>query len=203
MNQIAGILRAWGRNVSSGQLELLERFAGWLVTEAIPAGGLGTDESTRIGERHLLDSLSFLNGMPAGVPSSVLDAGSGVGLPGIPLAIFLPDSEVTLLDRSGRRVRLARRAVRILGLDNVRVEQGPIAARSTEVLTMRAVMEPKRAIDTVGQFFVEAHAVIAVTRGERPAGFEHIDCATHRVRIVDGGRGILDPAPWLLIMVPS
>ena len=103
----------------------LQTYAHWLGTEAVVAGGLGPNEAVRIWERHILDSLLYARAL--GDCDSVLDIGSGVGLPGIPLAIALPHVEFTLLDRSRRRCELARRAVRILDLPNVSVVEGTLA----------------------------------------------------------------------------
>ncbi len=83
----------------------------------MPAGAVGPDEAHRLDRRHIGDSLLFGYGLVG--RSHIVDVGSGVGLPGIPLAIAFPETEVTLVDRSAKRMDLARRAVRILGLDNV------------------------------------------------------------------------------------
>ena len=66
--------------------------------------------------RHLLDSLSVAPWISGG---SLLDAGTGAGLPGIPLAITKPDLEVTLLDSSGKKVRFLNHVRRELGLENI------------------------------------------------------------------------------------
>lgn len=103
----------------------LDRYRDWLEHEAVPAGGIGPGEVDRLTHRHLADSLVF-----AGVWESsarpVCDVGSGVGLPGIPLAIAHPHREFLLVDRAGRRVTMARRAIRVLGLDNVTVRQADV-----------------------------------------------------------------------------
>ena len=105
---------------TEGQVDRLERYRQWLIQEAIPAGGLGPSEGDRIFDRHLADSLMYLRGFPRAA-RTIIDIGSGVGLPGIPVAISRPESRVVILDRSERRTWLARRAVRILDLENVTV----------------------------------------------------------------------------------
>lgn len=73
--------------------------------------------------RHLLDSLAVvehLRGM------SILDVGTGAGLPGIPLAIARPDLAFTLLDSNGKKTRFVQQAVLELGLRNVRVERARV-----------------------------------------------------------------------------
>lgn len=101
------------------------------MEEALPAGGVGPNEASRLSERHLVDSLLFAGAWPGTEPpDAVVDLGSGVGLPGLPLALLWPTSEMLLVDLSGRRVRLASRAVRVLGLENVQVREAD-AARAT------------------------------------------------------------------------
>jgi len=70
--------------------------------------------------RHILDSLSarpFLSGV------SVLDAGTGAGFPGLPLALVEPHRHFTLLDSGGKKIRFVRHVLGELALDNVIVEQ--------------------------------------------------------------------------------
>jgi 16S rRNA (guanine527-N7)-methyltransferase len=69
--------------------------------------------------QHLLDSLAVIPHLPVG---SVIDVGSGAGLPGIPIALACPEREVTLLDSNQKKGAFLQQAVSELGLRNTRVE---------------------------------------------------------------------------------
>jgi 16S rRNA (guanine527-N7)-methyltransferase len=75
--------------------------------------------------RHLLDSLSIV---PLVRGASLVDLGSGAGLPGIPLAIVAPERRVSVVDSNGKKTRFLRAAVRELGLANVTVVESRVEA---------------------------------------------------------------------------
>lgn len=66
--------------------------------------------------RHLLDSLS-IHGLLG--PGDVVDVGTGAGLPGIALALALPQRQFILLDSGIKKIRFVRHAALALGLANV------------------------------------------------------------------------------------
>lgn len=70
--------------------------------------------------KHLLDSLAVL---PYVTRGPVEDVGAGAGLPGIPLAIALPDTRFILLDSNGKKTRFMTQAAASLKLRNVEVVQ--------------------------------------------------------------------------------
>ena len=72
---------------------------------------------------HLLDSLAILPHVPAG---SLLDVGSGGGMPGIPLAIACPELSVTLLDSNSKKTAFLRQAAIELALPNISVHCGRV-----------------------------------------------------------------------------
>ncbi|MCQ8129224.1 16S rRNA (guanine(527)-N(7))-methyltransferase RsmG [Methylomonas rivi] len=67
---------------------------------------------------HLLDSLAILPHLKA---PRIADIGTGAGLPGIPLAICLPDCHFTLVDSNSKKTRFVQQAVLELRLKNVEV----------------------------------------------------------------------------------
>lgn len=80
-------------------------------------------ELERMLPQHLLDSLAVL---PYISGDSLLDVGSGAGLPGIPLAIALPEMSVTLLDSNHKKTAFLQQACIELKLSNVSVVCGRV-----------------------------------------------------------------------------
>ncbi len=179
------------------QIELLQRYRQWLSTEAVEAGGIGPNELDRIDHRHIGDSLLFAGGFQ-GTPATVLDVGSGVGLPGIPLAVVMPDTRFTLLDRAGRRVDLMKRATRILDLDNVEVVLGDIAdwEQPVDSVVSRASLSPEQALTDFRRILnPDGVAVVGGSWAGRPRveGFQPLEIPAT----------VLDQRVWLLIMRPQ
>jgi 16S rRNA (guanine527-N7)-methyltransferase len=119
-----------------------------------PAYGLvGAKDRWELVVKHILDSLAplgimrrLLRAFPP--PHTIADAGSGAGLPGIPLAICLPDVLVALIERMGRRAGFLRNALAVLGLSNAAVEEREMeraAAGQYHIVTFRAFrpLEPR------------------------------------------------------------
>lgn len=120
--------------------ELAWRYHEMLAGRAIEWGLLGPREAGRLWCRHICNSVAVQEFVPQG--ASVLDVGSGAGLPGIPLALARPDLRVTLLESLLRRYEFLRLAVDELGLGaQVRVVRGRAEDVSewADVVVARAV----------------------------------------------------------------
>jgi 16S rRNA (guanine527-N7)-methyltransferase len=119
------------------------RFAELLAVHGVERGLIGPREVDRLWDRHLLNSVAIAECVPEG--SSVLDVGSGAGLPGIPLAIARPDLKVVLLEPMARRVAWLEEVVAELDLNVTvvrgRAEEKPIRQllQNRDVVTARAV----------------------------------------------------------------
>lgn len=122
-------------------MPLLDRYADWLAGAGLERGLIGPREADRLWERHLLNSALLGDLVPAQV--TVIDIGSGAGLPGIPLAITRPDLRVVLLEPLARRVSFLEEVVSDLGIsDRVMVIRGraeEVTGLQAEVVTARAV----------------------------------------------------------------
>lgn len=81
---------------------------------------------------HLLDSLSVLPHVQALNAGCLLDVGAGAGLPSIPLAICLPELQVTAIDAVQKKASFMRQVKGELGLANFQVESGRVEALKKE-----------------------------------------------------------------------
>jgi 16S rRNA (guanine527-N7)-methyltransferase len=123
------------------------------------------DPAQMVG-RHLLDSLALAPQLAplAARGGRLADLGTGPGLPGIPLAIALPGLQVALVESNGKKARFLREAVRVLGLDNVRVVESRIEAYDApgrfDAITARALATLPRILELGGQ--------LLAMKGQRP-----------------------------------
>ncbi len=128
-------------DVFGSALPLAERYVQMLAGPGVIRGLLGPRGVPRLWTRHVLNCAAVADLVPR--PSALIDLGSGAGLPGIVLALLLPDVQVTLLERMERRSLFLDECVQELGLRNAQVYRataeevaGKLAA---DVVTARAV----------------------------------------------------------------
>lgn len=84
---------------------------------------VGTSDRTELVQKHLLDSMAI---SPYIKEAPILDVGSGAGLPGIPLAITLPELAFTLLDANSKKTRFMRQVAIELNLSNIEITQSRV-----------------------------------------------------------------------------
>jgi 16S rRNA (guanine527-N7)-methyltransferase len=109
-----------GLSLSDAQVDLLRRYGERLLEHNRRVNVTGAADMAELEVRHLLDSLTVVPHLPEGT-ASLIDVGSGGGLPGIPLAIVRPEIAVTLLDSVGKKADVMEAIARELGLANVAV----------------------------------------------------------------------------------
>lgn len=125
----------------------IEAYEGLIRRWSMRGNLVSRRDLERLRERHVVDSLTLLQWWSG----NLADVGSGAGFPGLPLAIARPESSVTLIERSERKVRFLRQVTIELGLANVEVIEtdvghghgrGFFAGRLFDTVTARAVAPP-------------------------------------------------------------
>ncbi|QSB14823.1 16S rRNA (guanine(527)-N(7))-methyltransferase RsmG [Natronosporangium hydrolyticum] len=125
--ELTGSERAAAEALFGAQLPLAEQYAWLLATDGVLRGLIGPREAPRLWQRHLLNCAAVAERVPGG--ATVLDVGTGAGLPGLVLAVARPDLTVTLVDSMARRTAFLTEVVGALDLGSrVRV----VRARAEE-----------------------------------------------------------------------
>jgi len=150
----------------AGVLDLMERYLDELERWNPRFGLVKASDRAELVVKHVLDSLSAWRAVrDAVVPGTgtVLDVGSGAGLPGIPLAAALPQVSFTLLERMARRVSFLRTCGVLLGLPLLRVVQSDLsdAEGDFDVITFRAVAPVDRFLSDLAVSRVRWRTIVA------------------------------------------
>ncbi|MEH0845515.1 16S rRNA (guanine(527)-N(7))-methyltransferase RsmG [Micromonospora sp. CPCC 205711] len=208
-------MAAAARTLFGDRLDLAAGYAELLATDGVVRGLIGPREAPRIWDRHLLNCAAVAERIPEG--ASVIDVGSGAGLPGLVLAIARPDLTVTLVEPLARRTSFLIEAVEHLGLARmVRVFRGRadqaatgetgVGPFSADVVTARAVAPLDRLSSWCLPLAVRGGRVIAL-KGASAA--EEIAEHAEAVNRLGGGEpavhlcgvGVIDPATTVVEIV--
>ena len=183
-------------------LPLLNSYAAEIERRNETLGLVGSRSRRDLMIRHILDSLSpldILRGLMRGMGGAVeiADVGSGAGLPGIPLAIALPDCRFTLIERKTRRSVFLRNTLAVLGLPNAAVEEREMekAPRFRFDLIVFRAFRPLEPAILRGLFrLLRGNGVLAAWKGRR----EKIEAEMGAVQAMVGSwEAIPCPVPFL------
>lgn len=161
-------LEQLGLETSKSQVDLLLAFVS-LIEKWNKAYNLtairNRDEMLRL---HILDSLAIL---PCVSGQKIIDVGTGAGLPGIPLAILMPDREFTLVDSNSKKTRFVQQAALELRLNNVSVVHGRIENLGHEgeydAVLSRAFASLED-IMNMTEYLLQPEGVLIAMKGQKP-----------------------------------
>ena len=126
---------------------------------------------------HLLDSLSIMSRLAD--CRKAIDVGSGAGLPGIPLAIAMPDSSWVMLDSNSRKTRFIRQAIVHCGLKNAQVVQTRVqdyhAPDLPDFIVSRAYASLTEFCDSVAHLMAPETRLITMKTGLKPEEVGKLD----------------------------
>jgi 16S rRNA (guanine527-N7)-methyltransferase len=148
---------------SGTEAETLARFLALLEKWNRAFNLTAVREQSEMVARHILDSLSalpFIHGV------SVLDVGTGAGLPGVPLAVMQPQRQFLLLDSGGKKVRFVRHAIGELNLKNVDVVQSRVenyaSADPFDTVICRAFSSLREFVERCGALVARGGRLVAM-----------------------------------------
>ena len=103
---------------------------------------------------HILHSLGLIKFMKFTPGTRVLDLGTGGGFPAIPLAIYYPDVTFHLVDRIGKKLKVAQDIAERIGLTNVTFQHGDVkeVKGKFDFVVSRAVMDLGEMVPLVRRF---------------------------------------------------
>ncbi len=111
-------IKKLGLSLEKPQIERLQKFVFLLQKWNKSFNLTAIDDEAHIISKHILDSLSAL---PYLKGNTIIDVGTGAGLPGLPLAISCTEKKFLLLDASAKKINFVQQAIIELGLNNVQV----------------------------------------------------------------------------------
>ena len=189
---LAGGVRELGLDLSDAQLGKLLDYVALLSKWNAVYNLTAIRDPRQMLIQHILDSLSIVPHLAPRGPSSVLDVGSGGGLPGIVLAIVLPDWTVTVNDIVHKKTAFQAQAKAELGLANLSVVTGRVETLQPgaevpakfDVIVSRAFAELADFV-TLARHLVAEHGAIWAMKGVRPEGeIERVPTGAHVEQVI-------------------
>jgi len=177
-----------------------QEFAGMLATRGVEHGLIGPHEVPRLWDRHLLNC-AVVAELIDSRPATLVDIGSGAGLPGIVLAMLRPKLSVILLEPMERRCRFLIDCVAELGLDNASVlrARAQDAVLRADVATARA-LAPLDRLAELAVGLVRPGGMVLAIKGQTAADeLKQARPVLKRLgvrgaKVVRAGQGKVDPA---------
>ena len=134
-----------GLPLTAFQADRLVAYGTWLADISRSINLTRILEPQAMAVAHFLDAWQLLP-LLEGRSGRVLDAGTGGGVPGIPLAVFRPDLEVVLIDGAAKKIAVVKTCIEMLKLENVRAvharAEEHLRTRKYEAAVCRAAVKP-------------------------------------------------------------
>lgn len=213
MPDFAQTIHDWlGVSLSGEQLAAFDQYAAELVVWNQRFNLTSITEREQVRTRHFLDSLSCWLALRQ-APGRLIDAGSGAGLPGLPLKILQPKLPLTLVEATAKKAGFLEHMLQVLGLQDARV----LAARAEEAGQMPtereaydwAVARALAPLPVLAEYLLPLVRVggrMLAQKGREAAS--ELEAAGEAIRMLGGGEAQLLPVQvpgldeerWLIVV---
>lgn len=131
---------------------------------------------------HIFDSLSVAHALVGA--NKILDVGSGAGLPGIPLAIAMPETVLILLDSNSKKTRFIQQAVAHCGLKNTQVVHSRVqdyhAPEAPDFIVSRAYASLAEYCDDIAHLLSPKTRILTMKSQLKPKEMLQLDSSRYR-----------------------
>ena len=174
---VTAALAAQGIELEAGDADRLRAYLQALVEANERFNLTAVTEPSQMWVRHVQDSLTLVPFIASAEAKTVIDVGSGGGLPGLPLAIVMPDVRFTLLEATGKKAAFLGETAAALGCGNVAIlhERAEVAGQDHHAHRARYDVAVSRAVGRLNVLaeltvpFVREGGTVLCIKGDKAA----------------------------------
>ena len=133
--------------------------------------------------KHILHSLAIAAAFPIKPGSDVIDIGTGGGFPGIPLAIFFPNTRFHLVDSIGKKIKVVEAVSQAAGLTNITTRHG----RAEDIKDRKFDLAVSRAVAPLKELWTWARPLLRKPAPGAPSGLICLKGGDLAAEISDSG----------------
>jgi 16S rRNA (guanine527-N7)-methyltransferase len=133
-------------------------------------------------EKHILHSLSIAAAFEFKSGMEVIDIGTGGGFPGIPMAIFFPETQFYLVDSIGKKLKVVESAAKVIGLSNVTTQH----IRAEEIKNKKFDVALSRAVAPLKDLWTWAKPLLRRNREHLPDSADPRDDKENELPLAGG-----------------
>ncbi|MGN0941921.1 MAG: 16S rRNA (guanine(527)-N(7))-methyltransferase RsmG [Selenomonadaceae bacterium] len=191
IDDLKGCADKFNITITNDELEKFDKYYRLLIEWNEKINLTAITEPHEVAVKHMIDSLSCFDERIFAENAHIIDVGTGAGFPGIPLKIYRPDLNVTLLDSLQKRIKFLNEVIITLGLKDItcvhaRAEEAARQKQHREKYDV-AVSRAVARLSVLAEYtlpYVKVGGCLIALKGAKFA--EEVDEAQHAVTMLGG-----------------